>query len=179
VRYVAFLRNVALGQARGCFSLNKVDLLEAFQAAGATFTESFLVSGNLVFEVASENLEAVVTGATQNLKQGGFFEPLYVRSLPRLCRLVELEPFTTAPSDNSNERCITFLSVPIETKLPLSSARGDVEVFKIDGLDAFSVTRSIAGRSGYATALLEAKFNLQATTRNWNTILRLVKRYGD
>ena len=174
---MAFLRNVALGQARGRFSLNKADLLEAFQTAGATFAESFLVSGNLVFEVAPENLEATVNAATQNLKQGGFSEPMYVRSLSRLQTLTELEPFAAAPSD-INEQCITFLSAPIEIELPLTSARGDVEVFRMESLDVFSVTRSIAGRSGYATALLEGKFNLQATTRNWNTILRLVRRYG-
>ena len=152
--------------------------------AGANHAQSFLASGNVIFDAASD-ARALLTYVRARLRSSfGFDQPWFVREMPVLQHLVDQNPFKDAPQDDIFEQCITFLPdiLPITPlvwpTLPLRSSRNDVEVFAQTNTEAFSVTRQIGGKSGYATALLERNLGLEVTTRNWNTIRRMVEKFG-
>ena len=91
-RYAAFLRNVNLGRAN---SPTRLQFEAAFLESGASSAESFLVNGTLVFTLApGARPRAVAARACEAMRVAcGMAEPVFVRSLDELQRLVASDPF--------------------------------------------------------------------------------------
>lgn len=177
MRFVVFFRNIYLGRPG---NPSKDELLAAFAAAGARQTRSFLATGNVLFDAsdatAASTINSKVAATLKRLCD--FSEPAFIRSVPYLSNLVFQKPFRTAPTDNVYERCVSFLlegQLPLLPKLPIASARRDVEIFLTTGSEVFSITRMIGGKSGYAGSLLDRLKVAPTTVRNWNTIERILK----
>lgn len=179
MRFVAFFRAVNFGH-RG--SPAKTEFISAFVAAGAADAASLQSHGNGVFSARDEHeAAAIADDVLDRLRDAcGTRGPVYVRSLRYLADLVESNPFAAAPQDDVYERCVTFLpgEVADALDLPVRTSRSDVEVFRISPLEAFSVTRLVGRSPGNVNGLLERLLQTQATSRNWNTICRLVQRFG-
>jgi uncharacterized protein (DUF1697 family) len=175
--YVSFVRNVTLGRKD---QSNKA-FIQAYLDAGASKATSFLASGNVVFEVT--NLSPI---KVSNLARGilreqiGFDEPAYIRSLNELAQTIDRQPFQNKPDGEIHSQFVTFLPANTQPfpEVPISSKRKDVTVFAIENYNAYSVTYQIKGRQGNATALLEQFTDEGLTTRNWNTICRLVRKFA-
>ena len=179
VRYAAFLRNVNLGRPG---SPTRVQLEDAFLAAGAASAESFQVNGTLVFTPASgARARALAERAREHLRAScGMREPLFVRSLDDLRALVAGDPFAGRVAEGRDACCITFLGAPRRTlpALPLVSPRGDLELLRSDDTHVLSISRWVGASAGSPNAWLERHFGEPATTRNWRTVVRLVEKHG-
>jgi len=179
MKYAAFFRNVNLGRPR---SPTKVQLEEAFLEAGATDAQSFLTNGTLVFTVRPRaNPSRILDTASKQLRIAcGLKEPGYVRSVAYLRELVELDPFVSVDQSTVYLCCVTFLhaSVPVPPVVPIESKRRDVEVISFTGGEAMCLSRKIGNTPGSPNAFLEKLFGLPATTRNWNTVVRLVQKHA-
>ena len=56
------------------------------------------------------------------------------------------------------------------------SPAGDVEVFKIEGSNIFSLALPAKeGRYGFPNIFIEKLLKVPATTRNWNTVCKMIK----
>jgi uncharacterized protein (DUF1697 family) len=175
--HVAFLRNVMVGRA----GLTRAVLEEAFRVCGASFSESFLATGNIVFESGASAAGEVAKCAAHRLRDDlGLREPFFVRSIADLEALQVAIPFSAAPDGNVHERTVSFfdeLGRPLPA-LPIRSRRGDCEVFLLGEREAYGVTWLIDGRTGNPGKLIEDLGSTSVTTRNWKTIERLITRYG-
>ena len=91
-RYAAFLRNVNLGRPS---SPTRAQFEAAFLLSGALSAESFLVNGTLVFTLApGARPRAVAERACAAMRVScGMREPVFVRSVDELGRLVASDPF--------------------------------------------------------------------------------------
>jgi uncharacterized protein (DUF1697 family) len=175
--YVAFFRNVNLGQRGGP---TKAQLERAFRQAGAATAASFLSNGTLIFSVWDESRhQALVQRARRILQEWcGLQEPAFCRSLQHLGDLIRGDPFAEHDAPAIAGRFVSFFdpSIANAIALPLESKTGDCTVFQIVAGDAFSVTQRVAGRTGYPTPVLERALKTPVTTRGWETIRRLVSR---
>jgi uncharacterized protein (DUF1697 family) len=175
--HVAFLRNVMVGRA----GLTREAIVGAFRDCGASSAESFLATGNIVFESGSLSARAIADCAETRLEDAfGLREPVFVRSFEHLRALQASAPFSSAPGGEIHERTVTFFDVlarPLPT-LPLRSKRGDCEVFMLGEREAFGVTWLVDGRTGNPGQLIEDLGSTRVTTRNWKTIERLLRRHG-
>jgi len=175
--HVAFLRNVMVGRD----GLTRELLLGAFRECGASFTESFLATGNIAFESGTLSADEVAHCAAARLRaESGLCEPFFVRSLGDLEALQAASPFSAAPSGDVHERTVSFfdeLAQPLPL-LPIRSKRGDCEIFLLGEREAYGVSWLIDGRTGNPGKLVEVLGSTLVTTRNWNTIERLIRRYG-
>jgi uncharacterized protein (DUF1697 family) len=175
--HVAFLRNVMVGRG----GLTRAVLEGAFRDCGATFAESFLATGNIVFEPGALAAGQVAECAACRLQEEfGLREPFFVRSMGDLEALQAAMPFSAARGGDVHERTVSFfdeLARPLPP-LPIRSKRGDCEVFSLGDCEAYGVTWLIDGRTGNPGKLVEDMGSTLVTTRNWNTIERLVRRYG-
>ncbi|HJV95514.1 MAG TPA: DUF1697 domain-containing protein [Albitalea sp.] len=179
MKYVAFFRNLNLGRPN---CPTKTQLEEAFMAAGAESASSFLVNGTLVYSVkAGTRARKVLAQACATLRVGcGLAEPAYVRTLAHLAELVALDPFAGVERGSVYECCASFLhsdSVELPAA-PFQSRRGDVEVLRLTGGEAFCVSRKIGNTPGSPNAFLEKLLGSPVTTRSWNTVLRLVHKHA-
>lgn len=174
--HASFVRFVTLG--RGGQS-NDI-LIRAYRDAGASDAASFLASGNIVF-VTSDDPAVVAARAHSLLKDWiGFEQPSHVRSLDALSSAVARDPFREAPPGPVCTQAVTFLNASPSNllALPASSSRGDLVAFAADEADVYSVTRLVGGREGSPNAFLERHIGPGLTTRNWNTVKRLVAKYA-
>lgn len=178
MKHAAFFRNTNLGRPR---SPTRVQLETAFLDAGAGSAQSFLTNGTLVFEATSAASAQVATRARDRLNAVcGLTEPVFVRSVAQLAKLVAAEPFAAIEQGDVYECCATLLPANAGRRLavPQGTARGDVEIIGRQGDVVFSVSRKPGASPGSPNAYLEKVLGLQASTRNWNTILRLVARHA-
>ena len=179
MKLVAFYRNVYLRQ-RG--NPNRLQLEAAYLQAGATEAASFLSNGTLVFSVpAGLDIEAVKRRTGVLLQQEfGLREPAFTFELGHLATLVAEDPFAAFNDQVNIERSAAFFAHLPGELLPaaLESPRKDCLIFRIDPGMAFAIRWQVHGGIGYPTPILEKALGRPVTTRNWNTILRLVAKFG-
>ena len=179
MKYAAFFRNLNLGRPN---CPTKAQLEAAFEAAGAQSAASFLTNGTLVYSVGpGVRPRKVLAAACRALNaQCGLKEPVYVRSVDYLAELVELDPFAAVEPNSVYGCCVSFLHADsvLPAALPLASRRGDVEVLRFTETEALSLSRKIGNTPGSPNAFLEKFLGLPATTRIWNTVVRLVHKHA-
>ena len=173
-RQVAFIRAVMLGRQ----GLSRELVLQAFVDSGAGDPTSYLATGNVSFDADDDVLTDLTSLVERAIaKTLGRHEPIFVRGAVRLAELAAGDPFARYRTDDVHERCVTFL--PGERRwdrvLPIASRRNDVSLIAADGPEVFSVTRKIAGRPGNPGTLIERELGALVTTRNWNTIERILR----
>lgn len=179
MKLAVFFRNLNLGRPP---APTRQQLESAFLEAGARSAQSFLTNGTLVFEPAPRSrgrreVEAACAVLERTL---GFAEPAFVRSLPVLAALVAREPFRGIDPASVYERCITFLPAgfALPQDAPRANARGNVRIVEYAAADMFSVSLKPGASPGSPNAFAERQFGVPATTRAWNTVVRLVERHG-
>lgn len=178
MKHAAFFRNTNLGRPR---SPTRIQLQDAFLHAGASSAQSFLTNGTVVFEATSASSSQVALRAREHLHSVcGLVEPVFVRSFSQLGRLVASDPFGGIALADVYECCATFLPAGAGRKVvvPQHNAHGNVEIVARQADAVLSLSRKRGASPGSPNAYLEKLLGVQATTRNWNTILRLVARHA-
>jgi uncharacterized protein (DUF1697 family) len=158
-------------------------LRELFTELGFGGVETFIASGNVIFETErpedrDRELEADIEGC---LRTGlGYEVDTFVRSLPALHRIAAYEPFPRAELElPTNDLYITFLREPppLESVSAALTLRSDVDDLHVDGAELFWLRRRAAGDSVVYTPGLEKLLGGSITTRNMKTVRRLVAKY--
>jgi uncharacterized protein (DUF1697 family) len=173
-RYFAFLRGINVG---GHKVVSMADLSRAFESLGLSAVKTHIQSGNVVFETARSSRAALVKqigGALNDLI--GSDVALFLRNTAELEALAARDPFEGANAEPEDRLYVTFLPAPPRhvPALPHWSASKDVEIIEVRGADVFSIGHNSNGRYGFPNAVVEKLFAVQATTRNWRTIVKLL-----
>lgn len=179
MQYAAFFRNLNLGRPN---CPTRAQFEAAFREAGARQAESFLTNGTLVF-TPEEGLRArkLLAEACRRLHLAcGLREPAFVRSVESLAELVARRPFARVAPGSVYACCVTFVRPDFAQppRLPLATPHGDVQVLACTHGEALSVSRLRGRTPGSPNAFFEKLLGAPATTRNWNTVERLVARFG-
>jgi len=154
-------------------------LVGLFTKAGAEDPVSHLATGNVTFGEMGDPIRCVERLEVAIAEVIGRTEPVFIRAIDQLREQVETNPFVDPPFDDVHERCVSFTTGPVVgLDLPLTTPRGDAVAFAARDGDIFSVTRLVGGRTGTMGGVLERTLGRPLTTRNWNTIERIV-RYAD
>jgi uncharacterized protein (DUF1697 family) len=176
-RYVAFLRAVNGGQIN---TILKDDLRSLFSESGAGWAETYIGSGNVVFECLAGKLTGILEKAHDRLLQRHKIEqPIIVRTMAELAALHEAGIPPISRPDYIGV-VATFLSAQAKTVplLPSSSRRGDICLFEIRKDVVLSHRFKVNGNAGDANALAERLFGVAATSRSWNTVQGLVRKFN-
>jgi uncharacterized protein (DUF1697 family) len=184
--YVAFLRGINVG---GRKPLKMVALRAAFEGMGFQKVRTVLASGNVVFDAAAVGAAADGAGATDEravlgariesgLNQAfGYPGAVAVRRVADLERQVAADPFAGVAITPESRLYITFLAQPVENGTRISPERresglGIVRVTPGEVLSA--ITLSPGWGTTELMAFLEKEFGPGVTTRNWNTVTKIV-----
>jgi len=153
-------------------------LRRAVEHAGGDAPRSHLATGNLTFSASPDRVDAIIAQLEETIASViGRREDVFVRSVDLLAIAVGSEPFAPVMADDVYERCVTFFraDVPLTVAIPTQSERGDAVLFASAPGQVLSITRLIGGRPGQPGRLIESALGVRATTRNWNTIERIVR----
>ena len=172
-QWVAFLRGINLGGR----TVRMEELCRAFQQAGFTRVASVLASGNILFSSDPPPDAQQISLVLE--KAFGFPIDVVLRSLDQLQAMVASDPFAGWEADRNTKFYVTFSSAPLAGALDaLEADPADFQLVRVDEKDYFCVAfRQPSGRFGAGMDRLERRFSDQTiTTRNWNTIHRIMKK---
>ncbi len=176
VRYAAFLRGVNVG---GHKPVKMADLRAAFEAMEFQNVKTVLASGNVVFERPTgadlpDNALDLAAYVEKNLDLSfGYPIDVALRTTADLRRLVDSAPFKGVAMTPDTRLYVTFLSDPAKSRpdFAYSAPEGDLRIVRVGPGEVCSVlTLSTARGTTELMALLEREFGGGVTTRNWNTV---------
>jgi uncharacterized protein (DUF1697 family) len=172
--YVAFLRGINVG---GHHKISMGDLRQAFAGLGFQNVKTVLASGNVRFETPREDAGALSAEIAARLRETfGYEIAVILRTGEQIQALVDSDPFAGIEVTPETRRYVTFLPEKPRAalQLPYESEDGSFRILRITGSEVCSVLNVTQTRSVDEMAVLEKEFGKQITTRNWNTVLKLL-----
>jgi uncharacterized protein (DUF1697 family) len=155
-------------------------LKKALEALHFTNVRTILVSGNVLFQAPRGKTEMLERKIRAQLKKAfGSEIGVHVRTIDELVRARDSDPFKGFTSGPDVRFYVTFLSGKSRRTLtiPYEAPGGRFRIFKKTPREAFSVlTLSPESRTVDLMKVLEQKFGKEVTTRNYNTIIRVLSR---
>ncbi len=177
--YAAFLRGINVG---GHKTVKMDQLKKAFESLGFKNVQTLLASGNVLFEALQTSASVLTKTIEEKLiKVFGYEIGVLIRKIGGLQRLEEADPFKGVEVTPQTRLYITFLSEKPKSglKVPRQSPAPDKN-FKIIRATESEVCSVLSLSPGSRTVdlmgFLEKEFGRKVTTRNWNTITRLLKQ---
>ncbi|MFN3725055.1 MAG: DUF1697 domain-containing protein [Allosphingosinicella sp.] len=171
MRYVALLRAVNVG---GC-KLPMAELREVCAELGWEKVETYIQSGNVVFEATGkpEALETALEKAVA--KRFGFERPVIVRSAKQWTDYAEGSPFPEAERDEPNRLMLGLSKLPPNADAPklLEAKAAAGEQVRLKGDVLWIHYPAGAGTSKLTPALFDKAAGSPVTQRNWRTVLKL------
>ncbi len=174
VKYILLLRGINVG---GHHKLPMSGLKEALKKLGMTSIVTILNSGNAVFEYKKEKTAKIEEMIASHLeKTFGFPVPSIVRTLDEIITASQEECFSKIKSDRERHQYISFSKNKLEPKikLPWKSKDESFEILKVTDKEIFSILYLDKGKSVKGMEELEKLFGKDLTTRNLNTVQKLL-----
>jgi uncharacterized protein (DUF1697 family) len=172
--YVAFLRGINVG-GRGLVKM--ADLKKAFVDMGFRNVRTLLASGNVLFESAAADPQAVAGEIAAGLKKSLNKDiGVAVRSRHELERIQAADPFRGIAVTPSIRLYVTFLGAGPAARrlsLPYSSPQGEFRLLRATPTEVFSVVDLARGKgTPELMSAIEKEFGADVTTRSWSTVLK-------
>jgi uncharacterized protein (DUF1697 family) len=175
VAYVAMLRGINVS---GRNKIKMSDLQALFAGLGHTEVTTYIQSGNVVFNSAEKRAAAVSAAIEQRIaSELGFEVPVVLRTKAELAKVIGANPFGKADLAKVH---VTFLAKKPDATLvrALGDHASPPDEFRIVGREAYLHCPSGYGITKLNNTFWERKLNVAATTRNWNTVTRLLELAG-
>jgi uncharacterized protein (DUF1697 family) len=175
-KYVAFLRAINVGG-----HIVKMDRLRGhFESLGFSKVETFIASGNVIFETGSKtaaNLSAKIESCLG--KTLGFEVATFVRTDSEVAAIAQYRPFREADLKTAGAFCVGFLAEPLgpEAKQTLMKFKTAIDDFHTQGREVYWLCKKKQSESTFANVSFEKRLGIRATFRGMNTIVRLVAKY--
>jgi uncharacterized protein (DUF1697 family) len=177
--YVAFLRGINVGGKR---LIKMDDLRRVLESIGLKNVRTFIASGNVLFETSQTNRLALARKIEKTLLTAFAHDvPVVLQTIAELKDLLRVGPFKKIKPGADVMLCVTLLvgEPKAGATLPLKSAIENLEVLAIKNHAAFILCRRKKnGMFSFPNNFFEKEFGVVATTRQWNTIVRIVAFAG-
>ncbi|WP_328354352.1 DUF1697 domain-containing protein [Streptomyces sp. NBC_00445] len=178
--YAALLRGINVGGSR---KVPMAELRTLMEGLGYDGVRTYLQSGQAVFSSGhgdEESLAAELTRAIE--KHFGFGVDVIVRDHAYLKAVAEACPFPAADLE-AKQLHVTYFSAPVDPDrfAEIDQAAYLPEEFRLGDRALYLYAPNGLGRSKLAEHLSKPRLNkgVIATSRNWNTVVKLVEMTSD
>ena len=171
---VAFLRGINVG---GHHKVPMADLRSQLAAMGCLHIKTVLNSGNVLFDIGEnaiqqleQNIESYISNAF------GFPIPVVLRTKQSLADLIASIPYEELIIQPNKKLYVTFVKDDpnMELILPYFSEDRTMQIVAFEHRTVVSVLDLSQTDTPKGMEELEKLFGKQITTRNWNTILKIL-----
>lgn len=177
-RYIAFLRAVNVGGRNTV----KMDFLrQLFESLGFSNVETFIASGNVVFEAKSKSAQALEREIGNRLREAlGYEVATFIRTDAELAAVARYKPFSQSDLDGAVALNIAFLADGLDGKSSerLMALRTDIDDFHIHGREIYWLCRQRQSGSKISNAVIEKALGQKSTLRGANTIKKMAAKYS-
>ncbi|HEV7683404.1 MAG TPA: DUF1697 domain-containing protein [Pyrinomonadaceae bacterium] len=176
-KYVAFLRAINVGG-----HTVKMDYLRTlFEALGFTNVETFIASGNVIFDSPSRSSKALEKRIEASLELTlGYAVATFIRSTSELAEVASHKPFSHAEVSAAHALYVGFFATtPTDAaKQKLLALDLKSDRFHLNGRELYWLARTSFSDSEFSGARLEKTLGLPATLRNVTTVKKLAAKYS-
>ncbi len=175
-RYVAFLRAVNVGGR-----IVKMDALRGhFEAAGFSGVETFIASGNVIFDTrakAGPGLEAKIEGVLK--KALGYDVPTFVRALDEVVVAAERSPFPEKDVAAAGALLVGLLKPPVDPAAQnrLNAIDPTQHAFKIAGRELYWLCKVKQSETKLTPGQIERALGGSTTMRAISSIRKLAAKH--
>ncbi len=175
-RLIAFLRAINVGG----HTVKMDHLRQLFESLGLLNVETFIASGNVIFDLPDENVQALERQIESHLhKSLGYAVATFIRSSSELASIANYQPFATSELEGS-ALYIAFLPTPptAESQQKLMAFRTPLDDFHVHEREIYWLCRTKISESSFSGVLLEKAIGMPATMRNSTTVRKLAAKYA-
>jgi uncharacterized protein (DUF1697 family) len=174
VVYIALLRGINVGG----HVVKMERLRQLFGELGFTDVRSYIQSGNVFFDTRETDRTALERRIEERLREAlGYAVPACLRTVAELKDVVASDAFQDVEVTPDVRLCVVFSAEPIPHRLvlPLRSPKGDMEILRVTGRDAFMTWRIVDGRPPAFQSFLEKTVGGRVTTRFFGTAAKILE----
>jgi uncharacterized protein (DUF1697 family) len=177
-KYIALLRAINVGG----HNVKMADLRTLFEALELANVETFIASGNVIFDAQAEEVSALEQRIERHLRAAlGYEVATFIRTPAELAATAAHQPFAPASPDAPD----SSLYVAFLRELPGAAAqrnvldlRTPIDDFQFHGRELYWFCRTkISQSSLFSGAVLEKAIRMPATMRNITTVRKLAAKY--
>jgi len=176
-RYIAFLRAINVGG----HTVKMDRLREIFESLGCANVETFIASGNVVFETATQDTAALETRIATALQAAlGYAVATFIRTEAELARIAAHQAFPQSDLDAAQALNIAFLEGPLdgESAQKLMALQTAIDDFATHEREIYWLCRKKQSESTFSNAVLEKTLRRQSTLRGANTVQKMAAKYA-
>jgi uncharacterized protein (DUF1697 family) len=153
-------------------------LRKAFESIGFAAIETFLGSGNVVFETRAQDIGALERKIERTLQKAlGYRVPVFIRTRAELKKIASLEPFKDSETRGADLNIILLANNLNErSKAKLLVLKTETDEFRVRGREIYWSRRKKPGTLLFATVPLAKVLHAPFTIRGTNTIRKLVAK---
>jgi uncharacterized protein (DUF1697 family) len=172
--YISILRGINLG---GHNTIKMDALKELFVGIGAVNIQTYIQSGNVVYQSDDKNSEELnVLISDEIRRQFGFDVPTMTTTFDELNHIVGSNPFAVDETKEPSFLHVTFLAdKPLsENAAKINTAEYLPDEFLLSGKAVYLYCPNGYGKTKLSNSFFERKLKVSATTRNWKTTSELL-----
>jgi uncharacterized protein (DUF1697 family) len=177
MKYVAFLRAINVGG----HTVKMDHLRSLFESMGFANVETFIASGNVIFDSNSKNGNPLEKKLEKQLQQAlGYEVKTFIRTINEVADIVRYQSFR--PSELKRPGNILYVGFMSTTPSPvaikkLRTLADVVNDFHVHEREVYWLRRTKAGKSEYSGGLIEKALGTPVTFRNSTTVRKILAKY--
>ncbi|PHR72831.1 MAG: hypothetical protein COA67_03785 [Lutibacter sp.] len=171
-KYIALLRGINVSGQKKILMADLRELLSSFRNV-----KTYIQSGNVIFESDTKNVKKLAQYIKDKIhKKYGFEVPVIVKTTEELLQTFNNNPFLKESAIDIKQLYVTFLSeTPSKENVKIMNQIDySPDIFVIQNNLIYSCYPNGAGRSKMTINVFEKKLEVSATSRNWNTVTKLL-----
>ncbi|NBC08978.1 MAG: DUF1697 domain-containing protein [Bacteroidetes bacterium] len=176
--YITLLRGINVS---GKNKIKMADLRRSLSGLGYTGLQTYIQSGNIVFDAEAQDTGAVETAIAQCIQEDfGYEVPVLALTAQELEEIAAQNPFSEEAEADGRRMLLTLLNAPpaAGTVEQLDAKEYGSERYVVQGRVVYLHCPEGYGRAKLNNNFLERKLQVPATTRNWKTVVKLLELAG-
>lgn len=174
----AFLRAINVGG----HTVTMARLREVFESLGFFKVETFIASGNVVFEADETKTKALETRIEKGLRDAlGYEVVTFIRTPSEVAAIAAYAPFPAEAMAQAKGVNVAFLrdEISAETTQKLMGLKTEFDDFLAHGREVYWLCRTRQSDSKISNVLLEKSLGLRMTIRGENTVKKMAAKWGE
>lgn len=176
--HFAFLRAINVGG----HTVTMARLREVFESLGFSGVETFIASGNVVFESAEASARALETRLETGLRDAlGYEVVTFIRTPSEVAAIAAYAPFPAEAMAQAKGVNVAFLrdEISAKTSQKLMGLRTEFDDFHAHGRELYWLCRTRQSDSKISNVLLEKSLGLRMTIRGENTVKKMAAKWSE
>lgn len=158
-------------------------LRQLFEVMGHAGVETFIASGNVIFETSRRNPAVLEETIAKGLEKAlGFPVATFLRTVPELTAVAAHKPFPASDLESGASLYVGFMKGPVgpvgkDTLRAVAACRSEADDFAVHGRELYWLRRNVGIESMYSGARIEKALAGPITMRNITTVRKLAETY--